>query len=76
VDNSLKEDMALAKWDDLMIKACDVSKREGCPGPRLKGWIERAGFENVTEEIFPFPIGPWPKDKKLVCYRPPSPLCI
>jgi hypothetical protein len=59
--------MPLAKWDSLMIKATEVSGREGCPGPKLKGLIKEAGFENVTEEIFPLPIGMWPKDKKLVC---------
>ncbi|KAI9867649.1 MAG: hypothetical protein M1813_008449 [Trichoglossum hirsutum] len=65
VDGSLNDDMPLAKWDSLMIKATEVSGREGCPGPKLKGLIKEAGFENVTEEIFPLPIGMWPKDKKL-----------
>ncbi|KAH0538562.1 hypothetical protein FGG08_004850 [Glutinoglossum americanum] len=65
VDGSLKDDMPLTKWDNLMIEASIASGREGCPGPRLKGFIEDAGFENVTEEVFPFPIGMWPKDKKL-----------
>ncbi|KAH0559496.1 hypothetical protein GP486_003987 [Trichoglossum hirsutum] len=57
--------MPLAKWDNLMIKACVVSGRDASPGPMLKGLIEKAGFVNVKEEIFPFPIGMWPKDKKL-----------
>ena len=75
VDNSLKEDMPLTKWHNLMIEASIVSRREGCPGPKLKGLIEGAGFVNVTEEVFPFPIGMWPKDKKLVCCLHASVVC-
>lgn len=28
----------------------------------MKGWLEEAGFINVTEYKVPWPIGSWPKD--------------
>jgi hypothetical protein len=30
----------------------------------LKGWLEDAGFVNVTEKIFHVPVGIWPQDKR------------
>ena len=40
--------------------------REWAPGPKLKGWMEEAGFQNVHEEVYKLPLGQWPKDEKLV----------
>ena len=34
------------------------------PGPKLKGWVEGAGFVNVQQKVVTVPIGLWPKDKK------------
>jgi len=32
---------------------------------RWKGWFQDAGFQNVTENVFKLPCGPWPRDKRL-----------
>lgn len=32
-------------------------------GSEIKGWMQEAGFINVTEVIIPWPIGTWPKDR-------------
>ncbi|SPO07374.1 related to methyltransferase [Cephalotrichum gorgonifer] len=32
---------------------------------RWRGWFEERGLENVTEEIYKMPTGPWAKDKRL-----------
>ncbi|KIW07998.1 uncharacterized protein PV09_00944 [Verruconis gallopava] len=37
---------------------------EAEPGPKLKGWITDAGFENIHERNVALPVGMWPKDKK------------
>lgn len=29
---------------------------------QIKGYLEEAGFEHVTEHVFKWPIGPWSKD--------------
>ena len=33
--------------------------------PHIKGWIAKAGFVDVVEERFKWPIGDWPADPKL-----------
>jgi hypothetical protein len=46
----------------------DAGERAGRPvdiAPQLKAWLEEAGFEDVTETVYPVPLGPWPKDRKL-----------
>lgn len=32
---------------------------------KMKGWMEEAGFVNVTEVRIPWTVGPWSKDKHL-----------
>ena len=36
------------------------------PGPRLEEWMKAQGFEDVTVQRYPLPVGSWPADKKLV----------
>ena len=33
--------------------------------PKFKGFVQDAGFANVTDEMHKAPLSPWPKDKKL-----------
>ena len=65
-DGSFTPDLSVAQWVTMLLDACRQFGRDPCPGPKLAGWLEDAGFENVTEEVFPVPVGPWPKDKHLV----------
>ena len=41
-------------------------------GPKLLGWIRDAGFTEIHQEKSYLPVGPWPKDKKLVSSHPVS----
>jgi hypothetical protein len=78
-DDSVPHDSYTYKYHQLLYEALDIIKRSYKPGPSLKKWAEEAGYENVTEEILPVPMGLWPKDKKLVCYPPlesPFPLLL
>jgi hypothetical protein len=48
---------------------CDSSDklgRESCPGPKLKGWVDGAGFVNVVERMYKLPVGPWARDPRMV----------
>jgi hypothetical protein len=36
------------------------------PCQKLEGWMRDAGFINIKYELFPVPLGPWPKDKVMV----------
>jgi hypothetical protein len=65
-DRSLKDEHNLRKWNVELLKAFAGMGREASPGPKLKTWVEDAGFRNVTHEVFKAPFGPWPKEKRFV----------
>jgi hypothetical protein len=49
-----------------ILKAAKMMGREPNPGPLLAGLVHDAGFVTVKEEVYRLPIGPWPKDNRLV----------
>lgn len=57
--------VAIQKWITIFLQAARDFGRDPCPGPRLAGLMRDAGFQNVEEEKYKIPIGPWPKDKHL-----------
>jgi hypothetical protein len=61
-DNSLRPEHSMKKWINGCIEASEKNNRDTTPGPKLKGWLQEAGFINVREHIFKLPIGKWPKD--------------
>ncbi|GME53029.1 Methyltransferase type 11 [Neofusicoccum parvum] len=64
-DGSVKPDSALIKWPAEILKGMEKLGLEGEPGKHLETWVRDAGFTNIRHEIFPFPVGGWPKDKML-----------
>lgn len=65
-DGSVSKDSSLCKW---LRYVQDGMKRIGLesePGLYLEKWVKDAGFTNVHHEVFPYPVGPWLKDKTLV----------
>jgi len=68
-DGTLSEDDPLSKWNRDIIKGAKLIGREPNPGPLLAGLLKDAGFVSVTEEVYPLPIGTWPKDNSLVCVQ-------
>lgn len=69
-DDSLPKDSNILKYHLLLVEAINKVGRTHCPGPKLKGWVTAAGYENVHEEVVGVPIGTWPKEKKFVCQSP------
>ncbi|RSL49827.1 hypothetical protein CEP54_012233 [Fusarium duplospermum] len=62
-DGSITDEHHLLKWIKLFIDTARTKLgREPCPGPRLEGWVEDAGFTNIVHRKFRLPLGPWPKD--------------
>ncbi|KAK2795973.1 hypothetical protein FQN50_009655 [Emmonsiellopsis sp. PD_5] len=55
----------LTEMTDLLGVVCEKTNRELHPGPKLKKWVEDAGFINVKEEVRKLPVGTWPKDKTM-----------
>ncbi len=53
-------------WDDTCIKAFEILGREPRPGPKLAQRLREAGFQDVQQVLYKLPLGPWPKDEKMV----------
>ncbi|KAH7245549.1 S-adenosyl-L-methionine-dependent methyltransferase [Fusarium tricinctum] len=64
-DDSLKPDNALVEMMDHLKLACEKIGRTMDPAPSFRQWLEESGFDDVKEEKFKLPIGPWPKDERL-----------
>jgi len=64
-DGSLTPEHAETKWNKLGCNACVSFGKDPFPGAKLEGYLKEAGFEDVTNERFRLPVGPWPKDKHL-----------
>ncbi|KAH8696286.1 S-adenosyl-L-methionine-dependent methyltransferase [Talaromyces proteolyticus] len=60
--DTLGDDHVYHQWGKLMVEAGQKSGMNFDIGPHLKGWLEDAGFINVTEIRVPWPIGNWAKD--------------
>lgn len=61
----LPPDSALLKWAALMFEAsvnlgCPLNTAESC-----KSLLEEAGFEDVVEKEYKWPMNRWPRDRKL-----------
>lgn len=66
-DNSIPEGNHVLAIHDLVIEACEKTGRSLRIGRELRQRAEQAGFVNVQEHVFRIPLGPWPKDPRLVC---------
>lgn len=53
------------EWGKISLKAGDAFGKSLRIVDESAGYMKVAGFEQVTENRFAMPIGPWPKDKEL-----------
>lgn len=65
-DGTLTEEHALRRWLTILTGGLEKLRRRMDPGKFLEQWFKEAGFVNVQAIKTPLPLGPWPKDKKLV----------
>ncbi|RDW88352.1 S-adenosyl-L-methionine-dependent methyltransferase-17 [Coleophoma cylindrospora] len=63
-DPSLSKDSALTKWCQLMMDGCAAMGRPIDSAVRYKAQLEDAGFTDVVELKYKWPLNRWPKDKK------------
>ena len=56
---------SLFQWWDLVGKAFDASGRSMLAGGGHKQRLIDAGFQEVEERIFKWPLNVWPKDKRM-----------
>ncbi|KAI9802514.1 MAG: hypothetical protein M1833_001586 [Piccolia ochrophora] len=72
-DESLAPDSPLLKWDKLCLQGCEKHGRDPCPGPKIEGWVQDAGFTDITHRVIKIPVGRWPKDQASVSLHFPPP---
>lgn len=63
-DDSFNEKQAFYKWNQLMIESAAKAGRPLTPCPSYKTWMIEAGFEDVQEVVYKWPINQWPKDRR------------
>jgi hypothetical protein len=62
-DDSFLESSPLFQWSIAVNEGFKAAGRELTMGPKLKDWMTQAGFTQVTEMTYKWPINDWPKDK-------------
>lgn len=60
--DTLPADHVYHQWGPLAVEGGRKAGLDFDTASRIKGWLQEAGFVNVTEIIQPWPIGGWPKD--------------
>lgn len=64
-DGTVTDDHVLAVWSKTFIEAGEKFGKTFRIADLAKGYLQDAGFQNVTERQYKLPIGPWSRDKKL-----------
>ncbi|KAF5501407.1 Secondary metabolism regulator LAE1 [Colletotrichum siamense] len=62
-DGTLTEKHQFKQWSKSLVSALESIGRDPCPGPKLKGWVKDAGFQEISHKRLKVPVGPWPKDQ-------------
>jgi hypothetical protein len=62
------EDCHAGQWSRLLSQGLEKLGMDPCPCQKLEGLMRDAGFINITYQRFTIPLGPWPKDKKMVSF--------
>lgn len=61
-DGTLTPESPIGRLTSLCIAASDAAERPMYLAPKYKGYFERAGFIDVVERRFKWPLNEWPKD--------------
>ncbi|CAF9942826.1 MAG: hypothetical protein ALECFALPRED_010098 [Alectoria fallacina] len=64
-DDSIAPGDIMHRCSDLAIEASQKFGKNIMIAPLIKNMIEEAGFVNVVEKQYKWPIGEWPFDRKL-----------
>ncbi|KAH9238501.1 hypothetical protein K456DRAFT_1720182 [Colletotrichum gloeosporioides 23] len=62
-DGTLTEEHQFKQWSKSLVSALESIGRDPCPGPKLKGRVKDAGFQEISHKRIKVPVGPWPRDK-------------
>ena len=64
-DGTVNENNAAGNWQNEAIESAKVTGRTFEIMYRMCGLVREAGYQDVVEKKYKWPLGPWPKDKKL-----------
>ena len=64
-DGTVTDDHVLAIWSKTFIEAGEKFGKTFRIADLAKGYMQQAGFHNVTEHRMKLPVGQWSRDKKL-----------
>ena len=64
-DGSVTPTSPFGVWGSLMLEAGDIIGKTNMTIYSMKKWMEEAGFINVVEKRYRFPVGTWPRDPKM-----------
>ena len=65
-DGTLSPDCAHARWVEYFMESLEKGLgRSWAWAANYKQWLEEAGFEDVQQFIFKWPINTWPKDPRM-----------
>jgi hypothetical protein len=62
----LPADSAITVWSQNLVSGIQAIGMEPFPASNLERWMRGTGFTNVHNTNKPLPLGPWPKDRRLV----------
>ncbi|RMJ02372.1 hypothetical protein CDV36_015362 [Fusarium kuroshium] len=63
-DGTLHEGLELHRLGHLLVEASDKAGRPNNTASKYKEYLEKAGFVDVVERKFKWPLNQWPKEKK------------
>lgn len=63
-NNSLLPTSSINQWSFCMLRASVILKRPIDIGPKFREMMHVAGFINIVEKVYKWPINPWPEDPR------------
>ncbi|KAK4505182.1 hypothetical protein PRZ48_003145 [Zasmidium cellare] len=64
-DDGTMDGTAIGEWNQKFVDASIIRGRDVHGAARYKDWLTEAGYEDVVERTFKWPINPWAKDPEL-----------
>ena len=64
-DDDTMKGTSWQEWNVLFQEAMSAIGRDVGAATKYADWLKEAGFEDVYEQLFKWPINTWPKDKRL-----------
>ncbi|KAI9737927.1 MAG: hypothetical protein M1834_009297 [Cirrosporium novae-zelandiae] len=64
-DDTIQKAKWIRQWQEQLEEASIKFGKRMNVASEYKGWMIKAGFEDVTDDIYKCPLSPWPRDPKM-----------